>query len=92
MRCLLAQAGYTTTVVRKPEGSHLNSFELQFILADRKAIVGITDYDSTKKKRVTGNVHGYVRASGKTLNEAAAVVRERLSSTSRTEGKRRKLV
>ncbi len=45
-----------------------------------KVNFGIARYDTSKKKRMTGDVHGYVRASDKISEEAAVIVQQRLAS------------
>ncbi len=79
MRSLLEQNGFSTKVLEKDKSaSHLSGFEIQVSLKGRKVTYGVTDHDSTKKKRVAGNVHGYVRASSTVLHEAVAKIRELL--------------
>ena len=75
MRCLLEQSGVGFTVKKKPDNaSHLNSSEVQFCLRGHKVTSGIIDHDSNKKKRVNGNIHAYVKASPKVMDEAVNLI------------------
>ena len=77
---LLARGEHFTVLKKDNPHAHLSPYEIQSVVRHdgqrRKLTFGITDYCDMKKRRVSNNVHGYVRASYSVLDYGIQVFKK----------------
>lgn len=81
-KCLRSQ-GRAIRLIPKPQGDHLNQYELQIWIQSKSATFGITDWGDNGRN--IGQQHAYVRGSHKILHTAASVFKDTISVIAQKE-------